>query len=59
MPRLSKRKSCDNIDERMEEKVIRDEKERHKLSPLEADKLLPPERHKILRLLIDKSAAVG
>ena len=61
MPRLSKRKSCvnNNIDERMEEKVIRDEKERHELSPLEADKLLPPERHNILWLLIVKSAAVG
>ena len=28
----------------MEEKVIRDEKERHELSPLEADKLLPPDQ---------------
>ena len=49
MPRLSKRKSCDNIDERMEEKVTRDEKERPKLSPLEADKRLPPDQEVVSR----------
>ena len=54
-----KAEAVEEVEKRMEEKVIREEKERHKLSPLEADKLLPPERHKILRLLIDKSAAVG
>ena len=59
MPRLRKRDICYKIEKRMEEKVIRDEKERHELSPLEADKLLPPERDQILWLLIDKSAAGG
>ena len=42
MPRPSKRESGYEIDRTMVEKVIRDEKERHVLSPLEADKLLPP-----------------
>ena len=43
-------------DERMEEKVIRDEKERHKLSPLEADKLLPPDQEVGSRVEVQSAA---
>ena len=48
-PRLSKRESGNKIDKRMEEKVTRDEKERQKLSPLEADKRLPPDQEVVSR----------
>ena len=48
-PRLSKRESGNRIDKRMEEKVTRDEKERQKLSPLEADKRLPPDQEVVSR----------
>ena len=56
LPRLSERESGDKFDKRMKEKVNRDEKERHELSPLEADKLLPPDQEVVSRAEVPSPA---